>query len=176
MGGIFASADPHKSKKKKKKEEKPEKKSKKKKDKKRKDEDEVLVVEKETAVSKKEDTNDINFWLGSEQSNGNNGVAVEEPAAVAAAVDKEHKKKKDKKDKKAKKDKKEKKEKKSKENGTKESYDLISVEGAFSSYRLLAESKDLKMFYELRKVPLDPDKLAAAVQVYTIVVRYACNL
>ena len=165
MGGIFAAADPHKSKKKKKKEEKPEKKSKKKKDKKHKDEDEVIVVDKESVVSKKEDMNDINFWLGTEQSNGNNGVAAEEPAAVTSVVEKEHKKKKDKKEKKAKK---EKKEKRSKENGTKESYDLISVEGASSSYRPLAESKDLKMFFELRKVPLDPDKLAAAVQVYTV--------
>ena len=155
VGGIFAPVDVHKSKKKKKKEEKPEKKSKKKKEKRDKENAHSASVEVQE-TPKKEEEMDINFWLGTEHSNG-----VSEKSE-AVQEESEHKKKKEKKEKKHKKEKKEKK-KSSKENGTsKESYDLIAVD---SHYHPLAESRDLKMFYELRKVPLDTEKLAAAVQV-----------
>ena len=98
----------------------------------------------------------MNFWLGTEKTNG-----VSEKSEPVCEQQ-EQKKKKDKKEKKHKKEKKEKK-KSSKENGTsKECYDLITVDG---HYHPLAESQNLKMFFELRKVPLDTEKLAAAVQV-----------
>jgi hypothetical protein len=156
VGGIFAPAESNKSKKKKKKEGKGEKKSNKKE-----------MKDKESVVEKpmdKVDGMDIDFWLEPKeeaQSNGN-GIVEEIPPSE----EKEHKKKK--KEKKQKKEKKDK--KKSKENGdtSKEAYDLISVDGG--QYRPLAENSQLKMFFELRKVPLDPDKLAAAVQVRYVLI------
>jgi hypothetical protein len=158
IGGMFAPADSGKTKKKKKKEKekKEEKKSKKKKDKKEKESSEPVVKEA------KNDGMDIDFWLDTsgQQTNGND---VSQPAAAAAAEDaeepeKEHKKKK-KKEKKEKKEKKHKKEKK--ENG--------GIDDDVSEhYRHLATNKDLKIYVELRKVPLDPDKLAAAVQVIQV--------
>ena len=146
VGGIFAPVDSSKSKKKKKKEEKPAKKSKKKKEKREKE-----SVKVEPQERNGNDAMDIDFWLATDQSNG----VVEPPVGAAAPVndkmlEKEHKKKK--KEKKHKKNKKEK-----KENG--------GIVEANEHYRHLVTSKDLKICYELRKVPLDPDKLAAAIQV-----------
>ena len=112
---------------------------------------------------------DLDFWLEPKPETHSNGNGLAEQNPINEET--EHKKKK--KEKKEKKHKREKKEKKkSKENGdaSKESYDLISVDGGH--YRPLAENSELKMFFELRKVPLDPDKLAAAVQVRIFLPRY----
>jgi hypothetical protein len=108
------------------------------------------------------DTADMNFWLGT----ASNGVSGEpKSAAILADVNDEDEHKKKKKDKKEKKHKKEKKKKKE-QDASADSYDSIAND---SQYRPLASGKDLNLFYELRKVPLDPDKLAAAVQVHVCV-------
>lgn len=176
VGGIFAPVDSGKNKKKKREKEKEkdrkeEKKSKKKKEKREKEKQKESPDE---TKQNKDDAMDMDFWLGSSDQ-VTNGVGKAPAAAAAQPVQHDgddddgggkepKKKKKEKKEKKEKKDKKEKKSKKTENNFV----EVEDVNPDTGHYRLMATTKDLKISFEIRKVPLDPDKLAAAVQVPTL--------